>query len=200
MLVLWYRYCDKYVFNVGVYTLGDAIVLINRVKATERNCYVQNGCICLKSGKLPKFYAGVNFTKHVVTDGYDIIVSESVDAWFNNYHYKIDLQNTNMQKALKLIDNAVVIDNKLHTIQTPFGVCDATKLSTGLKCLLICLYAVNTKKTLFINVTECGLNVFDLIVKVAENKPITLYTTLYDKEYLSFDSEMNEKNIGWMVN
>lgn len=71
----------------------------------------------------------------------------------------------NFESIIATIDNAKVLDKDTGLIQTPFGLTEINKLSTGCKTALnisfILQHPEMNIKT--VNVTECGYNALDVI-------------------------------------
>lgn len=97
-----------------------------------------------------------------------------------------ELIDTKSRKYMEEIDGAVILDERLGTIRTPFGVTDLTKLSTGLKALLlVCIYKKRYQK-FAINLVECGANVISIIFNEVNDTDIicVLPHTQFDRDLL----------------
>ena len=91
-----------------------------------------------------------------------------VESFFD---YKISAETLDDYdiEIMKKVDNAKLIDKKLGTIKTPFGVTDITHLSTGCKTVLCYSYLFKEgQKDIIIDVTECGYNALDVLFEYVD--------------------------------
>lgn len=76
--------------------------------------------------------------------------------------------------VMSKIDNAVMIDDNLRKIQTPYGITGVNDLSTGCKTVLNYLYLHDHgdkfKDVYVINAIECGKNALDVLFDVMESQ------------------------------
>lgn len=88
------------------------------------------------------------------------------DGFFRNHINSLSLSNEALE-AMKIIDNATLIDRDIGTIQTPFGICNIDDMSTGCKTVITVLYLHANKDRYSnikaVNATECGTNGLDLM-------------------------------------
>ena len=97
------------------------------------------------------------------------LLIEKNDSYFM-YSTKVHDLDSVCKNYMREIDGAELIDEKIKTIKTDFGTADISKLSTGLKTLLN-TYLWRDEKSLIVDITECGKNVLDKVISVAESKP-----------------------------
>ena len=73
------------------------------------------------------------------------------------------------RKYLEDIDRAVIIDEKVGTLMTPFGVIPLDSISTGAKTIQNLMYLQKYDNSRDIEVTECGANALDIIFELMDN-------------------------------
>ena len=85
---------------------------------------------------------------------------------FGGLYYKVE-------EALSNIDKAVVIDKETCKIETPFGVCDISEISTGCKTVLNYLWVISHrnefKNIRAISATESGANAIEVLFEYIED-------------------------------
>lgn len=86
------------------------------------------------------------------------------EGFFNGHLCGNNLSKRALEEMLK-IDKAKLIDVRLSTIRTPFGVCHSRQLSSGCKTIINLIYIFEHKNEFnhikAINATECGSNALD---------------------------------------
>ena len=110
---------------------------------------------------------------------------------------------------MMLIDNAKLIDKKLGTIETPYGICNRDCLSTGCKTALNIIFLdrhrEEYKNKKAVNVTECGANALEVIFDYADKYNMNLSFILEhcddlfeckERNYL-IDNKIEVKSLGF---
>lgn len=89
-------------------------------------------------------------------------------------------------KAIKIIDNAYILDRNTGTIKTPRGICALEDLSTGCKTVLNYLYIIkNDDRIKAIDASGCGANALDVLFSTIEEMqyPIDIVIMHRDELY-----------------
>ncbi len=90
------------------------------------------------------------------------------------------------------IDRAKIIDRKMLTIETPYGVCGIDRISRGLKVILNfrCLIKVGKQDTL-VDITSCGDNIIPYLIEEARQAKGDVYwLTANNSTICSKETEM----------
>lgn len=182
----------KFKFN-GVYVEMDkwqAIEIVSSIGVKERNCKISRGDISFKAevgnisnrGKKVvwnKYYGGivnVCVGKEYMYSGECI---KSNDIYFDRYTRVAEsVFFKKYADIIYRIDKAKVIDYRLHSIQTPYGITDISNLSTGLKTILNILYMIDTygdRCDMMISISECGGNVYSYLFNIVSSTGIRLW-------------------------
>ena len=91
------------------------------------------------------------------------------NTYFNNRYKDLWITKPLSKEMIKAVDRSEVIDAK--TISSPiFGNMSPKKLSGGVKTLLL----IDNDSTQVFNASTCGDNCAEWILKMAENKKITI--------------------------
>ena len=106
---------------------------------------------------------------------------EDCEVFFRAKIHSKDFGNDDIE-AMQMIDNAILLDRDMGTIQTDFGITTIDNLSTGCKTVLTYLYIKRNKQNyvgeILLDVTECGSNaldvLFDLMDKYKDSDTILL--------------------------
>lgn len=119
----------------------------------------------------------------------------SVDAYFNAIVITTKWDERS-KYFMKMIDRAEPCDGT--SITTPYGVADASDLSTGCKTLLTLHYLRTNNLNHALNISECGDNVFELLMEEADNSGILLYSSLgvHPSIKESYSYIINGKKVG----
>ncbi len=117
---------------------------------------------------------------HIVTKWDKNNVIRDSESFFKKYISTVEFDPFS-NETLERIDSAVVLDKKLGTIRTRFGVTDIHHLSTGCKIVLSYLYLRKNREKFgdrVLDITECGGNalevLFDFVERLADNESIFL--------------------------
>lgn len=98
------------------------------------------------------------------------------ESFFSNNVAPITLDELSLE-VIGNIDKASMLDKRIGTIQTPYGITSVDSLSTGCKTVLNYLFLVNNKieydSIKAIDATECGWNAIEELFRMIE-------TTKYD--------------------
>lgn len=112
------------------------------------------------------------YTSEKYFDTTDIIRDN--DGFFNN-NINAGKFNARSIRAITNIDGAELLDAKLGTIKTPYGVTSIYNLSTGCKTVLNYIYLLEARKTIddfrsvkAISANGCGWNAMEELFKVAD--------------------------------
>lgn len=97
-------------------------------------------------------------------DERNIIDSE---AYFNANISSSDFDDEDLE-IMKAIDNASLIDKKLGTIKTDFGITSIKNLSTGCKTVLVYRYLQKKMIPCSLNINECGWNAVKVLFDIAD--------------------------------
>lgn len=110
------------------------------------------------------------------------------ESFFERYVLSKDFNALDLE-AMKLIDNAELLDKDLGTIRTKFGVTDVLHLSTGCKIVLSYLFIYRTKKHMdkILNITECGANALEVLFNFVErlNDSDTIFLLRHSNQLLT---------------
>ena len=116
----------------------------------------------------------------IITHNVKSNVIRDAESFFVKYIVSEKLDSLSLS-AMKEIDLAVILDKKLGTIQTRFGITDIYHLSTGCKIVLVYLYMWKHKdqfKDWVLEITECGGNalkvLFDCNDKLGDDDSVFL--------------------------
>ena len=113
--------------------------------------------------------------KELLPDDRELL--DDCEAYFPMFVSVADFQDKDYY-ALKQIDGATLIDTRLKTIQTPFGVTDIYKISSGCKTVLIYLALLRRKdvwgKKYSLDITECGYNALNVLFALANLSEISI--------------------------
>lgn len=117
-----------------------------------------------------------------------------VDATFNIQITGSILDDIDIQ-VMKDIDNAVLLDAKLGTIKTPYGICSIESLSTGCKCIILARHLVKDGYHGVLNVSECGASALSVLCNYVDNTDVCLFLShLNNLMYgLSYEFLVNDK-------
>lgn len=171
----------------------DSLKLINQYESRNRNCKVSGNVIGLKAGqgRLPVRIIKAKQKTNQKDDSIKLItktelikalnprtVIYSNDKAFRKLKYNTGFINR-YSNIIYDVDRAIIIDDKLLKIQTPYGITSVDDLSTGCKTLLnICYifeaYEENDTRAV-VNVNECGNNILEKIFDIVEGTSIYLY-------------------------
>jgi hypothetical protein len=99
----------------------------------------------------------IYFSYNLITK--DIIISNN--AFFNRNATISDILEAG--KLIKIIDGAEIIDTKLCTIKTPFGVTSIRNLSSGSKTAINVMHIARNKLDYSVDISECGWNALNCI-------------------------------------
>ena len=110
------------------------------------------------------------------------------DSYFNNKITASELDEQ-CEKWLLKIDEAVIIDRKLGSVKTPYGLTNIESLSTGLKTLINVYMCIKRGIKYNVCITECGVNVLNELFKIANNTGMELLITSIEVGDLEEDFE-----------
>ena len=80
---------------------------------------------------------------------------------------------------MDLIDKASLIDKKLGTVKTDFGITGIKNLSTGCKTVLVFRYLQKRQMSCNLNINECGWNAVKVLFAIV--LPFLRFCTNYSK-------------------
>ena len=93
------------------------------------------------------------------------------ESFFNNSVSPIVLDDYSLE-VIANIDKAILLDKKIGTIQTPYGITNIDSLSTGCKTVLNYIFLANNEveysSIKAIDATECGWNAIEELFKIIE--------------------------------
>lgn len=93
----------------------------------------------------------------------------NVSSYFNGYITSKEFDDKELN-AMKIIDNAKLVDKNIGTIVTPRGVTDIDHLSSGCKTVITYIKMLKgeiSDKT-FIDISSCGINAIEYIFSLAD--------------------------------
>ena len=110
------------------------------------------------------------------------------DAFFNGNVTARDL-DIKCQEWLLKIDRAVIVDVATGEIRTTYGLTDLESVSTGLKTLINVYKCIQSGLKYNICITECGVNVLEILFEIADNTGINLVMSSIEVTNLVGDFE-----------
>ena len=196
------KWVTGYTFEVNgvkaVYTIEQAVYMINQTPASQRNCRLTSSTtIGFKSGYGPlqtiqnesennnvvRLYTSKKYAPKI-----EAIVSE--DSFFSSVILRHGARwlLEEEQEVMQKIDGAKLRAEGI--VETPFGAVAVQGLSTGCKTVLNLLYCAKYGPKYNINAIECGCNALDILFEKAAkyNMPILFerYGVLQCKEGPTF--------------
>lgn len=180
MLILEYKQGDSYCIILNnqrqMISEFDLKQLIRKTPASERNCKISNNNICMKAGygKLPikRLVSDIkvrsyNHEKRVmygdkVKDYVEILFDEPSDAQDKYIKYPEELFDfyslSEFKPYLFLLEyeRVKIIDMETEEIETRFGRTNASKLSSGMKSMLMALKYANEIPGYIVDVSCCS--------------------------------------------
>ncbi|SEP84125.1 protein of unknown function [Lachnospiraceae bacterium NE2001] len=107
------------------------------------------------------------------------------EAYFNANISSSDFDEKDLE-VMQLIDNAHLIDKKLGTIKTDFGITSIKNLSTGCKTVLVYRYLQKHMITCNLNINECGWNAVKVLFDIADGAEANIKLILSNSNSILF--------------
>lgn len=109
---------------------------------------------------------------NIVTSSDSNKLISNLDAFFNNrvFRNRYKFEDLDLY-VMKKVDSAYIIDMKLGTIQTKYGITDLRHLSTGCKVILSYLYMMRNKdkyEGVTLDITECGGSAIEVLFQCVD--------------------------------
>ncbi len=133
--------------------------------------------------------------------GIEIIVN--MESFFKNNISASQLSQDSLD-VMKQIDNAILLDKGLGTIQTPFGICNINDLSTGCKTVISAIF-INEHKDKFISLraidaTEAGPNAIELLFEYIERTNMNISVVVEHDDIFTCKDRLYRINGEYTVN